>query len=126
MALRDKLHERSQPYLQPGEQIEKIFQAQSGPSPYFILLTYLTFFWTRYYIVAVTDQSIVLLRTGMFFTTKPKPGSDTVTRLPRETQIGPLEGLWASTRNLGSAKLWIHKRFHADVNVADATRPGRA
>jgi hypothetical protein len=123
MALRDKLRERTQPYLQPDEHIQQVFQAQSGPSPYFILLTYLTLFSNRYYIVAVTDQSIVLVRTGMF-SGKPKKGDDTVTRLPRQTRIGPLQGLWASTHQLGPAKLWIHKRFHSDVASADGALVG--
>jgi hypothetical protein len=34
MALRDKLHERVQPHLQPGEQVEEVFPAQGGVSPW--------------------------------------------------------------------------------------------
>ena len=34
MSLRDKLAKRARPYLEPGEQIQAVFMAQSGVSPY--------------------------------------------------------------------------------------------
>ncbi|WP_129664605.1 hypothetical protein [Phytoactinopolyspora endophytica] len=120
MATRDRLRERAQPYLRPGENIEQVFQAQSGPSPYFFLLTWLTLFWHKFYIVAVTDQSIVMVRTGHFVNTKPKGDDPVEARLPRRTRIGPVSGLWASTSNLGPKRLWIHRYFHKDVDAADA------
>ena len=38
MALRDKLASRTQPFLEPGEQVTQIFAAQSGPNPWMIPL----------------------------------------------------------------------------------------
>ncbi|WP_129664604.1 hypothetical protein [Phytoactinopolyspora endophytica] len=122
MTLRDKLPERTRPYLRPGENTEQVFLAQSGPSPYFLLLTWLTFFWIRFYIVVVTDQSIILVRARYIMNTKPKKSDAVEARVPRHTRIGPLSGLWASTSNLGPKRLWIHKRFHKDVDAADAAR----
>ena len=34
MALRDKLVERVQPFLEPGEQVQAVFLAQTGPNPF--------------------------------------------------------------------------------------------
>lgn len=125
MALRDKLRERAQPHLQPGEQIQQVFLAQTGPSPYFIILTYLTALWNKYFIVVVTDRSITILRAGLFKATFPKGPNPVQARLPRATRIGPLSGLWAKTTSLGP-KVWIHKRFHSDVEAADAAIGGSA
>ncbi len=36
MSRRKKLAERARPYLEPGEQIQAVFGAQSGLSPYFV------------------------------------------------------------------------------------------
>lgn len=119
MALRDKLRERAQPHLQPGEQIQQVFLAQTGPSPYFVLLTYLTLFWNKYFIVVVTDQSITILRASFFKSTFPKGPTPVEARLPRQTRMGPVSGLWAKTSTLGP-KVWINKRFHSDVEAADA------
>ena len=33
--------------------------------------------------------------------------------------MGPLSGLWARTEFTGE-KMWVHKRFHKDVEAADA------
>lgn len=99
--------------------IEEIFLAQTGPNPYFILLTYLTMFWNKYFIVVVTDRGIVLLKATIWKPTFPKGATPVVARLPRGTRVGPLSGLWGSTTALGEKKAWIHKRFHKDVAEAD-------
>lgn len=117
MALRDKLRERLQPLLEPGEEIRQVFLAQTGPSPYFAFLTYLIFFWTKYYVVAVTDREVAVLRAGMWTPAKPKTWYK---RLPRATRLGaPMSGLWSSTV-IDGEKFWVHKRFHGDVAAADA------
>ena len=36
-SLREKLAERAGPYLQPGEQIQQVYMAQGGPSPYSVV-----------------------------------------------------------------------------------------
>lgn len=120
MALRDKLVERAQPHLEPGEQVQAVFLAQTGPSPWFAALSWLiVLFGAKYYVVVVTDRAILALRAGAFVPSKPK---SLETRLPRATRIGPLSGLWGKSTLLGP-KTHIHKRFHKDVDAADAHLP---
>lgn len=117
MALRDKLRERAQPFLEPGEQIQAVFLAQTGPSPWFAALSWLiVLFGAKYYVVVATDRSIVLLNASSMVPSKVK-GFDR--RLPRGTRFGPLSGLWGKSEALGT-KTHIHKRFHGDVEVADS------
>ena len=116
MALRDKLADRVRPMLEPGEQIQEVFVTQTGPSPYWALLTYLIFFTVKRRIIVVTDRAIVVVRAGSFMGTTAK---EVLARLPRATRIGPLSGLWAKAE-INGEKQWIHKRFHGDVTRADA------
>lgn len=117
MALREKLHERAQPYLEPGEQIQAVAMGQTGPSPWFALLTYLVvlFGGAKFYIFVFTDRSIIVLRAGMWTPAKPK---ELVGRLPREVWVGDVSGLWAKT-NLAGETTHVHKRFHKDLKAAD-------
>lgn len=117
MALRDKLKERVQPLLEPGEQIEQVFLAQSGPNPNLTFVTYLVMFMNKYFVVAVTDRAVVLCNAGMMTPSKPKAIAE---RLPRQTRIGPVAGtLWSRT-NLPGGKTWVHRRFYHDVEAADS------
>jgi hypothetical protein len=43
VSLQDKLAQRAQPYLEPGEQIQAVFMAQSGVSPHWAWLFGLIF-----------------------------------------------------------------------------------
>ncbi|MBI2709263.1 MAG: hypothetical protein HYX34_06170 [Actinobacteria bacterium] len=119
MALRDKLAERMQPYLEPGEQVRHVFTGQTGPSPWLGALSWLiVLFGAKYRIVAVTDRSITVVNASKLVPSKPK-GDAAVAKLPRATPIGPVSGLWGETRFLGE-RLWVHKRFHKDIAAADA------
>ena len=42
-----------------------------------------------------------------------------IRELPRSTRIGPPSGLWYKSETLGE-RIYIHKRFHSDINRADA------
>jgi hypothetical protein len=117
MALRDKLAERAAPFLPQGSQIRQVFVCQTGPSPWFFLLTYLTIFWIKYRMVAVTNDGIYVLE-GSKFTGGTKPKS-LVGTMPRQTQLGPVSGMWGQLNLLGE-RHWVHKRFHKDVTAADA------
>ena len=57
MALRDKLAARVQPLLEPGEQVQAVFVTQTGPSPYWVLLTTLIFFTVKRRIIVATDRA---------------------------------------------------------------------
>lgn len=117
MAIRDKLRKNVTPHLQPGEQLQTVFAAQTT-SQYFALLSYwIIILKNSYRIVAVTDRRILVFRAGRLSTTK-------VTSLegefPRSTRIGPASGLWYKCDTLGE-RLHINKRFHKDIAVADGT-----
>ena len=117
MSLRDTLRQRVQPMLEPGEQIQEVFLAQTGPSPYWIFVTYLFFFWTHYYAVAVTDREIAVFRSSVWRPARPRTWHK---RVSRTTVLGaPLKGLWG-TITLDGERFFVHKRFHADVARADA------
>jgi hypothetical protein len=90
---------------------------QTGPSPYFLILTSVIFFWTKYWQVVATDRALVVLRAGVMG--KPK---EVAQRLPRGATFGPLTGLWAQTQLLGTPA-YVHKRFHKDAAEADALAP---
>ncbi len=117
MALRDKLRDRVQPFLAPGEQIEQIFLAQGGPNPLLQLVTiWIVIFGAKYRIVAVTDRAIVVFKGGSFVPSQPKV---LLGRSQRHV-MGPTSGLWAKCM-IGPEQLWVHRRFHKDVTAADET-----
>lgn len=117
MALRDKLAERAKPYLEPGEEVRHVFMGQTGPSPWFAALSYwIVLIAGKYFIFVVTDRAILVLRASKLIPSKPK---DVEARLPRNTQLGPVKGIWGETHALGQ-RVWVNKRFHKDLMAADA------
>lgn len=118
MALRDKIAQNAQPLLEPGETIQAVAAAQSN-SGWWQALSLIAMFFTKYQTLVVTDRRIIVFDNKKFSMTKPV----TVNRvLPRNTQIGPPSGLWWKCQSLGP-NIFIHKRFHKDVEQADAMRP---
>jgi len=122
MALRDKLRERAQPYLEPGETIQAVFLAQTGPTPWlagaFGAIIYA--FFAKYRVVVVTDRGILLLKAGAFAPAKPKGLEQ---RLPRNGRLGPFQGkVWGKVQ-IGGERHWVHRRFRDDVEAADAALP---
>ena len=111
MGLREKLMERSRPFLEPMEEPRFVFLGQSA-IPWFV-----NSLLVKFRMVVVTDQRIVVLAMplGAWGIYKPK---SVVRTLPRATMIGPVQGLWAKTTTLGE-RLYINKRFHNDVKAAD-------
>lgn len=116
MALRDKLAARVTPMLEPGEQLQQVFLAQGGVSPWignsFGLIGLAAMVKRR--IVAVTDRGIVVLEANFNGTSPTK----ILARVPRGSRIGEVKGIWAKVA-LGDEKLYVHKRFHSDVRAAD-------
>jgi len=120
MAIRDKLRENAQHLLQPGEQIQAVIPAQTT-SQWFALISYWIILLTNAYrVIVVTDRRILVCKSGRFRIT---PVNDVVHELPRSTKIGPPSGLWYKTA-LGE-RLYINKRFHKDVEAADAAAPAQ-
>jgi hypothetical protein len=117
MALRDKLRDRAQPSLEPGEQIQHIWMGQTGPSPYFALLSYwIMLFGAKYRIVAVTDRSTVVWSAGGMMPAKPKA---ILARGPR-APLSVTGSLWGKVQ-IGPETMWVHKRFHKDIEAASAS-----
>ena len=117
MALRDKIREKIEPQLEQGETLQQVFVAQTGPSPYWLFLTYLCFFWIKYSVFAVTDRRILVFQSNSAFRVKELSGT-----LPRETRFGSVSGLW-SRIEIDGTRYWVNKRFHKDVQAADAALP---
>ena len=118
MALREKLRARVQPLLEPGEQIQSVFLAQTGPNPSFMFLTWFVFFWTKYEVIAVTDRRIAVFGASKLGPAKPK---DLIASYPRDSKLANASGgLWGSIE-LGGVKYWVHSRFRKDQREADAS-----
>ncbi|MHB8342512.1 MAG: hypothetical protein ACYDB7_15280 [Mycobacteriales bacterium] len=117
MSLREKLHERAQPLLEPGEVVQQAFLAQAGPNPSLAILTWLVMFFTEYRIVVTTDRAVVVLLAGRMTPSKPQ---SVLLRLPRSTVLGPVSRALWSPIALPGKRTWVHRRFYADVRAADA------
>jgi hypothetical protein len=128
VSLRDKLRERARPFLERGEQVQEVFPAQAGLPPYLANLPLFGALGALLLqgalvrrLIIVTDRAILLLDADKMNGTKPKA---LVRRLPRRTRLGPVRrGLpWAPIQ-LGGSRLWVHMRYHPDVEAADAAAP---
>ena len=116
MAIRDKFRDNAQPYLDSGESIQAVIGAQTT-SQWFALISYwIILFTNAYRVIVVTDRRILICQAGRLSMTKIK---GVIRELPRATTIGPPSGLWYRTDHLGE-RLYINKRFHKDINEADA------
>lgn len=117
MKLRDKLRARVQPMLEPGETIESVFLAQTGPNPNLAFLSALFLLWAKYDVIAVTDRRIGVFRTRALTAAKPR---ELVASYPREERVAPEQvGLW-NRIELGGTKYWVHQRFKGDLAVLTA------
>ena len=116
MSLPEKLCERTQPLLEAGEQIRQIMMAQSGVSPYLgILAAPAMLLAGRYHVIAVTDRSVIVLDAGRLSPSRP---TAVARRLPRETRLGPVAGIWSKIQL--DRQYYVHRRFHKQLNAADA------
>jgi hypothetical protein len=116
MAIRDKLQANAQHVLQPGETIQAVFCGQTTSAYFALISVWIILLTNAYRVVVVTDRRILVCKSGRFRMT---PVKEVVRELPRNVRIGPPNGLWWRCESLGE-RLYIHKRFHKDVNAADA------
>jgi hypothetical protein len=119
MAIRDNMRKRCQPLLEPDEQIQQVWQCQTGGSPWMLALSSFAAFFFKYRIVCVTDRAVVVFKCSKWSAT-PK---EVLARLPRNMLFGEMKGLWGQTSATGE-KIYIHRRFHKDVEAADAAVAG--
>jgi hypothetical protein len=116
VALRDTLRTNATPLLQPGEQIQAVFNAQTTSQWFALISFWILIVANGYRVVVVTDRRIIVCRTGRLRVT---PVKEVLRELPRNTLIGPAHGIWYRTESLGE-RLYVNKRFHKDIAVADA------
>ncbi|MCU1393341.1 MAG: hypothetical protein JWM34_1769 [Ilumatobacteraceae bacterium] len=103
--------------LDAGEQIQEVFPATTMGLLMTALLDRILFFMpSTHRIVVVTDRRIAVFRSGKFTQGNPKK---LLRSVPRNTKIGPPKGVTYKTKVLGE-KMFVHKRFHKDVENADA------
>jgi hypothetical protein len=116
MALRDSMRDSAAAFTRPDEQIQAVIGAQTA-SPMMLPLVgwIITMFINKYRIIAVTSQRILVLDAGKM---SVKRARSIVTELPRSTRLGPPSGIWYKIQ-AGSEKLYVHRRFFKDINVAD-------
>ncbi len=107
--------------------MEQVFIAQGGMTPWVANLPLFGALgalvlqsWVSRRIIAVTNREVMVIEAGKFAATSPKR---VMARLPRQTTIGPVRGVWAKVR-LGDEVMWVHRRFHGDVAAADARATG--
>ena len=116
MSVRSRLANRAGPYLEPSEQIQAVFPAVSGPSPYsWSRRGSFTAFSSISHEVVVTERAILVIDLSKW------TGRPVRLRLrrPRDFYFGRLSGLWGSFV-LDNTKYWVQKRFHRDIAAADA------
>jgi hypothetical protein len=116
MSLRDAMRDSAIPFLEPGEQVQAVFGAQTA-SQYIAGLAGIFVFLglNRYRIFAVTPNRIVVLDAGK---TSMKKARGVVTELPRSTRLGPATGMWHKIP-VGAETLRVHRRFYKDIETAD-------
>ena len=116
MAIRDQMAANAAPFLQPGEKIQAVFGAQTASQWLFLISIWILVFKNAMRVIVVTDRRILVCQSGRLRAT---PVNAVLSEVPRATRIGPATGLWYKTEALGP-KLYINKRFHKDVEAADA------
>lgn len=118
MALREKLTEKAQELLEPGEQVQAVVPGQKL-SPWWLVTVVGAAFLQEYRVIVATDRRILVIRSSKVSYAALK---EIMAEQPRETRIGPPTGSWWKCESLG-VPLYVHKKFHGDVEAADALRP---
>jgi hypothetical protein len=113
-----QMTERTQPFLEPGEEIQAIFPAQVGLNPGGGMFSGAFSVANRKIIIAATDRNVVVLNAR-----HRKTPTGVASRLPRQTRLGP-----ATTRPMQRAfarlsglpdPTWINAVYRYAVDAAD-------
>jgi hypothetical protein len=101
---------RAAPHLQPGEQIQTGFIAQTRRPIVALLLIAATRVWT----IVVTDRAILAVHGGQAH------------RLPRDVRFGEPAGIYHAIQL--DRTYWVHRQYYKELAAADealrAMRPG--
>lgn len=117
MGIRDQIQKNASKLLEPGETIQAVFSAQTGPNPNYAFITWLVAFFAKYVSVIATDRRILLVKSSIW---RRSALGDIIDTYPRETKLGPASGRLWSKIELGGNSYWVHRRFSKDVQAADA------
>lgn len=109
MGSRDRMRKHSQKFLEPGETIEQIFPVGVGSR-----IGKSSGQYSAFRIVAVTDRNIVVLDRNLI--SRP---TRIRSRLPRDTEIGPVSGLMECKISTLGEEHGVLQRFYKDVEAAD-------
>lgn len=115
------------PFLEPGEVVHQVIAVQGGvrpslrqSSPRLGLLAVLVIeVATRFYVIAVTDRSIKIVRRTLGSKRKPPKGKKLVKTLPRQTRLGPAAGR-ALKIKVGRKTYWVDRGSKNRLFDADA------
>lgn len=124
VALQTQLIERSQRFLQPGEEVQTAIPAWN-PRKIMLLLLYLALpvigwvvlFSARNRIILVSDRRIMVLTCSPWSVKRPR---SVLREYPRSTRIGPVSGRSTlQTESLGETlRFW--RQLSDDVTTADS------
>ena len=117
MGIRDQIQKNASKLLEPGETIQAVFSAQTGPNPNYAFITWLVAFFAKYVTIIATDRRILLVKSSIW---RRSAVGDIMETYPRETKLGPASGRLWSKIELGGNSYWVHRRFSKDVEAADA------
>ncbi len=113
-----KMLELAQALLPEDEEARHVFRAQSGINPnWFSGLTFVT---NQFFVVVVTNKSIVILDASVLH-----PGTPTgiFMRRPLRTKLrtyAGLRGKWYKQINLiPDRKLWVFSKYDSELQAAD-------
>lgn len=99
MALRDRLAAKAAPFLQPGDVVQQAFRAR--------MLLPGTNLAKSTYVVIGTQDAVLILKTSIWSTTKPK---ELVARVPKTAPISvERKGRWSRLR-IGDRQLRVAGR----------------
>lgn len=105
------LLERTQALI-PDEKVQAVGTGQTGVYPLLWWLPYgefLTMFNARR-VVAVTDQSITVLKAGRARWNHQRP-TRVLYAVPRTTPLGPFEKRWAKVQ-IGDEQVWLNRKVY--------------
>lgn len=117
----ERQREGAQRLLEPGEPIQAMFLAQTGPSPripwewIFVFGNLVKLVFGRYHVVVVTDRNIVLFKANV---AASQPPTAVAARLPREPFGTPEGRNWGKVMISGK-RYWVHRNFFNNVAAAN-------
>ncbi len=120
MGIREKIGQRAETFLEPGERVETAFPAQTTSQWWLFLGAIIFLIKNEYRTIVVTDRRVIVANSGKWATTNVR---EPMRSFPRPINVGEPSGiLFYSTEAFGET-LHIHKRFHNDLRKLNSTAP---